>query len=122
MKCSACGKEYDEGFAYCPWCGSSVASTQEAANFKRIAVEEKLRDLRRNEIWSAVAGSLGLFGGLVFIFLTVWEYPELRPLPALMIGIIVFMLVVGAVCIPLSYRYNRKRQDLLKKLEKGKSE
>lgn len=122
MKCSACGKEFDEGFAYCPWCGSKVTTNQEVANFKQIAVEEKLRDLRRNEIWSAVAGSLGLLGGLAFIVLVFWVLPELSPLPAFFIGLIVFLIVSGVICLPLSYRYGRKRQDLVKKLEKGKLE
>ena len=123
MKCSACGKEIDEGFAYCPWCGSNVATTQEVANFKRIAAEEKLRDLRREEILLAVTGSLGLFGGLVFVVILFWVVPESwRPIPALIIGLIVFMIVLGAVCLPLSFRTYRKRQDLVKSLEKGRFE
>ena len=122
MKCSACGKEVDEGFAYCPWCGSNVATTQEIANFKQLAAEEKLRDLRREEILLAVAGSLGLFGGLVFVFFLVWIVPELRPLPAPLNGLIVLQIVIGVICLPLSYRYARKRQDLVKKLEKGRFE
>ncbi len=121
MKCSACGKGFDEGFAYCPWCGSSVATSQEAANFKRIAVEEKLRDLRHNEIGYAVVGSLGLFAGLAFMSVA-WIVPELKPFPAPLIGLIVFLLVLGAICLPLSFRYSGKRHDLLKNLEKGKSE
>ena len=122
MRCSVCGKEFDESFAYCPWCGSKAATDQEVANFKQIAVEEKLRDLRRNEVWSAVAGSLGLFGGLLFISLVLWVSPEVRPIPALLIGLIILLLVIGVVCLLFSYRYGRKRQDLVKKLEKGKSE
>ena len=120
MKCSACGKEFDEGFAYCPWCGSSVATNQEAANFKRIAAEEKLRDLRGKEIVLAIAGSIGLIGGLAFIAFDVWFVPELELLDAPLIGLIVFMIVLGVVCLPLSNRYHRERQDLVKKLEKGK--
>lgn len=122
MKCSACGKEVDEGFAYCPWCGSNAATTQEVANFRRIAAEEKLRDLRRQEILYAVAGSLGLFGGLAFVFLLVWIIPELRPLPAPLNGLTVFLIVMGVISLALSYRYARKRQDLVKKLEKGQFE
>lgn len=122
MKCSTCGKEYDEGFAYCPWCGTSIASTQEAASFRQIAAKEKLRDLRRNEVWSGVAGGLGLGGGLLFLVLTLWVFPELKPLPAFMVGLIALLLVIGVICIPLSYRYSRKRQDLVKNLEKGRLE
>ena len=121
MQCSACGKEFNEDFAYCPWCGSKVATKQEIANFKQIDEEEKLRDLRRNEIWSAVAGSLGTFGSLAFIFL-VLIFQEVRPLPALLVGLIVLLFVIGIIGLIWSYQYSRKRQDLVKKLEKGKME
>jgi len=121
MQCSACGKKVNEDFAYCPWCGSKVATNEEIANFEQIAVEEELRDLRHNEIWSAVAGSLGTFGSLAFIFL-VLIFREVRRLPALLIGLIVLLFVIGVIGLIWSYQYSRKRQDLVKKLEKDKME
>ena len=62
MKCSACGKEFDEGFAYCPWCGNNATTRDDVAALRRIAAEEKLRDLRRDEIGWGVVGALGLIG------------------------------------------------------------
>ncbi len=122
MNCSTCGKEFDEGFSYCPSCGGSVGATQEAANFKRAGAEERLRDLRRREIRCFVAGCLGLAAGLVFVFFLAWIFPEWRPISVPLFGLIVVMFVIAAICLPLSFWNASERQALVKELGKDKSE
>ena len=126
MKCSACGKEFDEGFAYCPWCGNNATTRDDVAALRRIAAEEKLRDLRRDEIGWGVVGALGLIGGAVLVALIGTTWTAIGSPPAdLAVGFTVgigLVFVLGIVGLVLSYRKSKQRKDFVSRLEKGKFE
>ena len=54
MKCSACGKEVGEGFAYCPSCGSKATTAEEATSAKRLAAEENMSKICSKD-WRSVS-------------------------------------------------------------------
>lgn len=127
MKCPTCGKEIEEGFAYCPWCGSNAAKTEDVAAFKRIAVEEKLKNLRHSEIAYGVAGAIAFIAALIlFGFYTVLGWEAIANGPAKLTVVIivgmVLLFVFGIGCLLLCVRRGKQRQDFVSKLEKGKLE
>jgi len=121
MKCTACGKEFDEGFAYCPQCASKTSSTEEATSFRRLAAEEKLRDLRRGQIGWAVGAAFAFVWG-ISVFCTFFLTPSWAQPPIAITALTVALFVVGIVCSLLSRRDSRQRHALMKKLEQGKFE
>lgn len=115
MKCPACGKQVDEGFAYCPWCGNKTATTEEQVGVeqllaKQLAVQEKLKRLRNEEIgWSVAMGVSLTISVLSLAF-------------AFHIIITVSFLVAFISSIFALRQATKQRQDLVKKLEQGKFE
>jgi NhaP-type Na+/H+ or K+/H+ antiporter len=124
MKCPDCGKEVDEGFPYCPWCGSKTVTKDDAATFRRIAVEEKLKDLRRDEISWAVIAVLSVIGGFVILGLRV-HWADILAYTSLGDVLIVLgsvFVAFGIVAIVPCYRKGKQRKDFVSRLEKGKLE
>jgi len=104
-KCSNCGRGFHEGFAYCPSCGTKVTTAQDVSNSRRIAVEEKMRDLRHGEIAWAVVGGMAM---CATAFCWVLYFP---------LAVVAFILSI--VFFALSIRYHRQRHHLITKLERG---
>ena len=126
MKCTACGKEFDEGFPYCPWCGSKSATTDDVATARRIATEEKLRDLRHSEtaygIVAVFSFIVGCGGVLARMFLAEgWARAPAHLAALYWIGIAV-LFVISIICLVITYRRGKQREGFVKKLEKGKLE
>lgn len=123
MKCSACRKEFDEGCAYCPWCGNKTTPTEEVTSLRRIAAEKKLKDLRRYEVLWTVALAICAFGAIgLAVWISVIPPFRIELVPSPLIRLIFFLVVLGAVCYFLGRRSYRHRQDLVKRLEKGECE
>jgi hypothetical protein len=126
MKCTACGKEFEEGFAYCPWCGSkttTTATTEEATRLKVLAVEEKLRTLRRGEKLSTILGGLCIFGGGLTLFYYWLTTQRGSPAPSnWAVALAAVLFVLGVVSFSWARGYGRQADELVKKLEKGRPE
>lgn len=109
-------------YSYCPWCGSSAGTTQEAAGLKRVAEEEKLRQSRHNEALCFILACIDLIPGIVCVRLVRSFLEKGIEFPLEVIPALGVLSALTRVSFFMYFRYYRRRQDSTEKLEKGRFE